>query len=251
MLFAHGYGCDQSMWRWVAPAFERDYRVILFDLAGSGRAQPSAYDRVRHATLQGYAHDVLDIMSELDLHDVVFVGHSVSTIIGILAAIERPEHFDRLVLVAPSPCYIDTADYHGGLSLHDIDGLIDALDSNYLGWASSTAPVIMGTPERPELVQDLENSFCRTHPDIARSFAKVTFLSDNRADLRDVRTRALILQATDDVVAPVAVGQYMHEELCASELVLVDARGHCPHMSAPAQTIAAMQSFLARDPPYA
>jgi sigma-B regulation protein RsbQ len=251
MLFAHGFGCDQTMWRWVAPAFEPDYQVLLFDLAGSGRAHPSAYDRTRHSTLQGYASDVLDITLELALEDVIFVGHSVSAIIGILAAIERPERFSRLILVGPSPCYINEGDYCGGFSRGDIDGLIDALDSNYLGWASTMAPIIMGRPDRPDLVQELENSFCRTHPDIARAFAKVTFLSDNREDLSQVRIPSLIIQVTIDAIAAVSVGQYMHEHMRDSELVLVDTRGHCPHMSAPEQTITAMRTFLAREAAHA
>lgn len=247
MLFAHGYGCDQSMWRWISPAFEHDYRVLLFDLAGSGHAHPSTYDRIRHASLRGYARDVLDIMTELDLHDVVFVGHSVSTVIGILAAIERPEYFARLILVAPSPCYLNREGYTGGFSQKDIDGLIDALDSNYLGWASSLAPVLMDAPDHPQLIQELEQGVCRAHPDIARAFAKVTFLSDNRSDLAHVSTRSLILQVTDDMIAPVEVGRFMQSQLADSELVMVDARGHCPHLSAPTETIDAMRSFLSRN----
>ena len=235
MVFAHGYGCDQSMWRWVAPAFERDYRVVLFDLAGSGQADPSAYDRMRHATLRGYARDVLELVTELDLHDVIFVGHSVSAIIGILAAIERPEHFARLILVGPSPCYIDAGDYRGGFSREDIDGLLDALDSNYLGWAD--------TSEQAEP----ETGVGRTRADIARAFARVAFLSDNRPDLAHVHTRSLILQVTDDLIAPVTVGEYMQRSLCQSELVLLESRGHCPQISVPAQTIAAMRGFLGCD----
>lgn len=244
MFFAHGFGCDQSMWRLVAPAFEADHRVILSDLAGSGRAHPSAYDRVRHSTLDGYAEDVLSILSELELRDVIFVGHSVSAMIGILAAIKEPERFSRLILVGPSPCYIDDGDYVGGFSRADIDGLIDALDSNYLGWASAMAPVIMGTPDRPELTKELENSFCRTHPEIARAFAKVTFLSDNRQDLPRLRTPALVIQVARDVIAPVCVGEYLERQLPHGELAVLDTRGHCPHLSAPEQTVAAMRAFL-------
>jgi sigma-B regulation protein RsbQ len=244
MMFAHGFGCDQSMWRLVSPAFETGHRVILFDLAGSGRAHPSAYDRVRHATLNGYAQDVLEIVDALDLYDVIFVGHSVSAMIGALASIERPDRFARLVMVGPSPSYINDGDYVGGFTRQDIEGLIDALDSNYLGWASAIAPVIMGTPERPELTQELENSFCRTQPYIARAFAKVTFLSDNRSDLPRVTTRSLIIQTSEDVIAPVTVGEYLHRHMPASELVVLETRGHCAHLSAPEQTIAAMRSFL-------
>jgi sigma-B regulation protein RsbQ len=244
LLFAHGYGCDQSMWRMVAPAFEADYRVVLFDLAGSGQSHPAAYDRTRHGTLAGYAEDVLEIIRQLDLQQAIFVGHSVSAMIGALASILRPDRFDALVMVGPSPCYINDGSYIGGFARSDIDGLLEAVDSNYLGWASSMAPVIMGTPDRPELVEELRNSFCRTQPDIARAFAKVTFLSDNRADLARVRTRSLVLQVKDDVIAPLSVGQFVHAQLSHSELIVLNTRGHCPHLSAPELTIAALRSFL-------
>lgn len=247
MLFAHGYGCDQSMWRLVAPAFEADYRVILFDLAGSGQAEPLAYDRGRHSSLLGYAEDIISIIRELDLKRVVFVGHSVSAMIGVLASILRPDRFESMIMIGPSPCYVNDESYIGGFAREDIDGLIEAVDSNYLGWASSMAPVIMGTPDRPELVDELRNSFCRTHPEIARAFAKVTFLSDNRADLARVRTRSLVIQAQDDVIAPQAVGRFVHQQLNDSELVTLQTRGHCPHLSAPDLTIAAMRSFLQRE----
>lgn len=244
MLFAHGFGCDQSMWRLVAPAFEPSHRVVLFDLAGSGQAQPAAYDRTRHSTLNGYAQDVLAIVRELDLRELIFVGHSVSAMIGALAAIEAPERFARLIMVGPSPCYIDDREYVGGFSRGDIDGLIDSLDANYLGWASTMAPIIMGTPDRPELVQELENSFCRTDPAIARAFAKVTFLSDNRSDLARVRTPSLVIQVSSDVIAPMSVGEFVHRNLLDSELKVLETRGHCPHLSAPADTIAAIKAFL-------
>ena len=248
LLFAHGYGCDQSMWRLVAPAFEADYQVVLFDLAGSGQADPSAYDRARHASLAGYAQDVLDLITELDLHEVVFVGHSVSSMIGVLASIKRPERFASLIMVAPSPCYVNDGDYVGGFTRADIDGMLETLDSNYLGWASSMAAVIMGTPDRPELVDELRNSFCRAHPDVAKAFARVTFLSDNRADLPHVRTPSLVIQVSDDVIAPCSVGQFVHEQVQDSELAILDTRGHCPHLSAPKQTIAAMRAFLRHRP---
>lgn len=247
MLFAHGYGCDQSMWRLVAPAFEADYRVILFDLAGSGQSDPNAYDRSRHSSLLGYAEDVISIVRELDLKRVVYVGHSVSAMIGALASILRPDRFDCLIMIGPSPCYVNDESYLGGFMREDIDGLIEAVDSNYLGWASSIAPVMMGTPDRPELVDELRNSFCRTHPEIARAFAKVTFLSDNREDLPRVRTRSLVMQVSDDVIAPVAVGQFVQSQLSDSELIVLNTRGHCPHLSAPEATITAMRSFLQRE----
>jgi sigma-B regulation protein RsbQ len=244
MIFAHGYGCDQNMWRLVAPAFADTYRVVLFDHVGAGRSDLTAYDRAKYSTLQGYADDVLEICDALDLEQAVFVGHSVSAVIGVLAAIKQPERFESLVLIGPSPRYVDDGDYVGGFARRDIDELLEFQDSNYLGWASNLGPVIMGNPDRPELAAELTNSFCRTDPDIARQFAAVTFLSDNRADLPKVTTRSLILQCREDAIAPPAVGEYVHRHLANSRLVTMDATGHCPHLSAPAETIAAMKSFL-------
>lgn len=244
MLFAHGFGCDQTMWRYVAPAFEADHRVVLFDHVGAGGSDLSAYSRTKYSTLAGYADDVLSICRELDLYDVVFVGHSVSAMIGVLAAIQQPERFDRLVLVGPSPRYIHDTDYIGGFTQGDIDGLLEVLDSNYLAWSSMLGPTIMGNPDRPELSAELTSSFCRTDPEIARHFARVTFLSDNRADLPKLRRPALILQCSEDVIAPDAVGEYLHRSLPGSQLVKMKATGHCPNLSAPAETIAAIRAFL-------
>ena len=248
MVFAHGFGCDQNMWRFVAPAFEDEYRIVLFDHVGAGGSDLSAYNPGRYSSLQGYADDVLAICRELDLKDAVFVGHSVSAMIGVLAAAREPDRFSRLVLVGPSPRYIDDGDdgdYVGGFSREDIDGLLESLDSNYLGWSSAMAPVIMGNAERPELGEELTNSFCRTNPEIARQFARATFLSDNRADLPKVRTRSLILQCSEDVIAPQCVGEYVHRQLPDSVLVLMKATGHCPNLSAPRETVEAIQGFLA------
>ena len=202
IVFAHGFGCDQAMWRYVAPAFEEEYRIVLFDHVGAGGSDLSAYDRERYATLDGYAQDVLEICRELGLEDVVFVGHSVSAMIGVLAAAAEPERFARLVLVGPSPRYVDDEGYRGGFSREDVEGLLESLDSNYLGWSQAMAPVIMANDERPELGEELTNSFCRTDPEIARHFARVTFLSDNRDDLRGVRAPALVLQCSADAIAP-------------------------------------------------
>jgi sigma-B regulation protein RsbQ len=244
MLFAHGFGCDQTMWRHVWPAFADDHRIVLFDHVGMGRSDASAYDVARYGSLEGYASDVLDICAELDLHDVVFVGHSVSAMIGMLAAAEEPDRFSRLVLIGPSPRYIDDDGYVGGFEQSDIEELLDSMDSNYLGWSSAMAPVIMDNEDRPELSEELANSFCQADPEIARRFARVTFLSDNRADLERVRTPSLVLQCSSDVIAPEPVGRYVHDHLPDSRLVLMEATGHCPNLSAPEETVAAMKSFL-------
>lgn len=244
MLFAHGFGCDQHMWRFVAPAFAAAYQTVLFDHVGAGQSDLAAYDRRKYSTLDGYATDVLDICHEFQLSDVVFVGHSVSAMIGVLAANREPERFAALVLVGPSPRYINDTDYVGGFSHQDIEGLLASLDGNYLGWSSTMAPVIMGNQDRPDLGQELTNSFCRTDPDIAAHFARVTFLSDNRADLARVRTPTLILQCADDVIAPDAVGAYVHRQVAGSRFVAMKATGHCPNLSAPQETVRELKAFL-------
>jgi sigma-B regulation protein RsbQ len=244
MIFAHGYGCDQNMWRYVAPAFEGDHRVVLFDYVGAGGSDLSAYDPARYESLDGYAEDVLEICRALDLSDAVFVGHSVSTMIGVLAAVRDPGRIGRLVLVGPSPRYIDAEGYTGGFGREDIEELLESVESNFLGWSSAMAPVIMGNPERPELGDELTASFCRTDPDIAARFARVTFMSDNRADLAAVGVPTLVLQCSDDVIAPRAVGEYVHGAIAGSEFVQLEASGHCPNLSAPDETIAAIRAFL-------
>jgi sigma-B regulation protein RsbQ len=245
ILFAHGFGCDQSMWRYVWPAFAEDHRVVLFDHVGFGDSALSAWDPDRYASLDGYARDVLEICRELDLRDVVFVGHSVSSMVGVLAAAEEPDRFGRLVLVGPSPRYIDDEGYKGGFTREDIEGLLESLDSNYLGWSSAMAPVIMGNEDRPALSNELTNSFCRTDPRIASHFARVTFLSDNREDLDRVPTPSLVLQCAQDAIAPEEVGAYVNDRLPDSRYVALSATGHCPNLSAPDETVAAIKAFLA------
>ena len=243
MMFAHGYGCDQNMWRFVAPAFADDYRIVLFDHVGNGKSDLASYGD-KYAALDGYADDILEIIHEYDLWDVILVGHSVAAMMGVLAAVREPERFARLVLIGPSPRYIDDDGYVGGFVRPDIDEMLESLDSNYLGWSSAMAPVIMGNPDRPELGTELTNSFCRTDPEIASRFARVTFLSDNRDDLPKLRTPALILQCSEDVIAPSAVGDYVHRNLPQSTLVQLNATGHCPNLSAPAETIEAIKAYL-------
>jgi len=217
---------------------------VLFDHVGAGQSDLSAYSRTKYSTLQGYADDILEICAELDLQDAVFVGHSVSAMIGLLAAIKEPDRFESLVMIGPSPRYVDDGEYVGGFTRQDIDELLEFQDSNYLGWASRLGPAIMGNADRPELAAELTNSFCRTDPAIAKQFAAVTFLSDNRADLPNVKARSLVLQCQQDVIAPVAVGEYTHRHLPNSRLVVLNATGHCPHLSAPDETIAAIRAFL-------
>ena len=232
------------MWRYVAPAFEGTHRVILFDHVGSGQSDLTAFDSQKYSSLHGYATDVLEICRELVLRNLIFVGHSVSAMIGILAAAREPTLFETLVLVGPSPAYIHEGKYIGGFERKDIEEMLDVLDSNYLGWAGNMAPLIIGNSDRPELAHELTNSFCRTDPEIARHFARTTFLSDNRADLSKVKTRSLILQCSDDVIAPESVGRYVHQQLPDSTLVLMKATGHCPNLSAPEETIDAIRAFL-------
>lgn len=247
LLFAHGYGCDQNMWRLVAPAFADSHRIVLFDHVGAGRSDVSAYEPAKYATLDGYVADVLEICDQLALRDVVYVGHSVSAMIGVLAAIRRPDLFKSLILIGPSACYIDEDAYCGGFSRDDIDGLLEQLDSNYLGWSRSIAPVIMANPDRPELANELSESFCRTDPMIAKAFARVTFLSDNRGDLAHVRTPTLVMQCAQDAIAPESAGRFVHERVQVSEFVHLQAKGHCPHLSAPEETIAEMRRYLSAD----
>ena len=244
MIFAHGFGCDQHMWKYVAPAFEEEYKVFLFDHVGAGRSDLTAYEPVKYAQLEGYAADVIELLTELNIGPVIFVGHSVSAMIGAIAAIKAPHLFASLIMVSPSPCYINDGDYVGGFSSTQIDELLQAMDNNHLGWSVAMAPVIMGNADRPELGDELANSFCRTDPAIAREFARATFLTDKRDILSTIHTPTLILQCSNDVIAPVEVGEYMHRNIANSELVIMNATGHCPNLSAPEETIRAMKDFL-------
>ncbi|MFD3731726.1 alpha/beta fold hydrolase [Streptomyces sp. NPDC058632] len=245
VVLAHGFGCDQNMWRLTMPALLEDYRVVLFDYVGSGRSDLSAFSEQRYSSLGGYARDVVEVCEALDLRDAVFVGHSVSAMIGVLAAGMAPERIGALVMVAPSPRYIDDEGYRGGFSAQDIDELLESLESNYLGWSAAMAPVIMGNADRPELGDELTNSFCATDPDMARVFARTTFLSDSRDDLKGVTVPTLVLECTQDVIAPREVGAFVNRAIPGSTLVTLDATGHCPHLSAPEATNQAITDFLA------
>ncbi|HUQ59476.1 alpha/beta hydrolase [Lentzea sp.] len=243
VLLAHGFGCDQNLWRLIVPALAERFRVVLFDHIGSGRSDASEWSAERYSSLDTYAGDVLEICAALDLRDVVLVGHSVSAMIAVLAANREPDRFAKLVLLTPSPCYVDDGDYRGGFSRADIDELLESLDSNYLGWSATMAPVIMGNPDRPELGGELTDSFCRTDPTIARVFARATFLSDNRADLSKVSVPTLVIQTARDAIASQEVGRFVHEQIAGSELVTLDATGHCPQLSAPEATAEAILGF--------
>ncbi len=242
IVFAHGFGCDQNMWRYVAPQFVHDHQVVLFDHIGAGGSDVSQYTPSRYSTLDAYADDVLAIVRDLGLTQAIFVGHSVSAMIGVLATIKEPERFETLVLIGPSPRYINDGEYVGGFEAHDIESLLDSLETNYLGWSSTMAPVIMGNQDRPELSQELHNSFCQMDPEIAKNFARVTFLADNRDDLPRVRAKTLILQCSADIIAPLEVGHFVQRRIPASTLVLMKATGHCPNLSAPEETVAAIEA---------
>ncbi len=250
MMFAHGYGCDQDMWRRLLPYFADNYRLVLFDHVGAGQSDVNAYDREKYGSLDGYAADLLEICACLDLKDVILVAHSVSAMMAVIAATQEPERFSRLILVAPSPRYTnDPAEgYVGGFSQDDIEGLLASLDSNYFAWAEALAPMAMANPETPELAEELRSSFCRTNPSIARHFARVTFLSDTRQVLGKVPTDSLILQCSDDLLAPPEVGTYVHQHLERSSLVHLQATGHCPHVSAPQATADAILQYLVSSP---
>jgi sigma-B regulation protein RsbQ len=249
MMFAHGFGCDQNMWRFVTPAFENDYKIVLFDYVGCGKSDLAAYNEERYSTLHGYAEDILEICEALQLKEVILVGHSVSSMIALLAAVRKPELFSKLVFVGPSPRYInDLPDYTGGFEKRDLEGLLDTMDKNYIGWAQFLAPVIMKNSERPELSQELEESFCSTDPKLARKFAEVTFFSDNRQDLKRLKVPSLILQCSEDAIAPDFVGQYLKEHIPNSTFAKMEATGHCPHMSHPEETIRLIKKFLVAVP---
>ena len=244
MFFVHGYGCDQNMWRFITPHFKNTYKIVLIDLVGTGKSDESAYDYDKYNSLEGHADDIINICDALNLEDVCMVAHSVSAMIATLAAVKRPTLFKKLIMIGPSPRYINDADYFGGFSEKDIEELLETLDSNYLGWSSAMAPVIMGNLDRPELAAELETSFCQNNPEIASHFAKVTFLADNRSDLKKLAIDTLIIQSEEDAIASLEVGQFVHKNIANSKLVVLESTGHCPHMSAPNKTIEAMKNYL-------
>lgn len=245
LVFAHGFGCDQNMWRLLAPQYASRFKTVTFDHVGSGKSDLQAFDPAKYGSLEGYASDVIEVIDAVTDGPVVFVGHSVSAMVGMLAGLKKPEKFIGHVMVGPSPCYINDDDYVGGFTRDDIDSLLETLESNYLGWAGSMAPAIMGAPNQPALAEELTASFCRTDPDIAKHFARVTFTSDNRGDLHKLKAPVLIIQSSDDFIAPLVVGEYLRDRLPHAMLRVVENTGHCPQLSAPGASASAMDEFLA------
>jgi sigma-B regulation protein RsbQ len=246
ILYAHGFGCSQNMWSRVTPAFENTHRQVLFDYVGSGQSEIGAFDTKRYSTLSGYAQDVLDVCDALELtRDVIFVGHSVSASIGLLASIARPQLFSRLILVGPSPCFLnDPPDYMGGFETEDLEGLLALMDQNYIGWANYLAPVVAGENNGVSVSGELSDSFCSTDPVAAKVFARATFFADNRRDLHKVNCPSLIIQHNKDSLVPLAVGDYLHSQLKNSTLSVIDVVGHCAHMSHPEVVVKEMQKYF-------
>jgi len=246
VVLVHGFGSGQEMWHRILPAFTGEHRVVLFDQAGAGHSDPAAYDRVRHSSLDGYADDLLDVCAELDLHDVVLVAHSVGAMVAVRAAAAAPQRFSQLVLLAPSARYVDdpASGYEGGFTREDVEELLDSLDHNYFAWSAAVAPMIMGTPDRPELGEELTHAFRQTNPETARDFARVTFLSDSRDVLARVTTPTLVVQCRADALAPATAVRRVHEGIAGSVLVELAAIGHCPHVSAPEETASAVLTHL-------
>jgi sigma-B regulation protein RsbQ len=244
MLLAHGFGCDQNSWKFIVDAFASEYKLVLFDYVGAGQSDVSAYDKEKYSSLDGYADDVIEIIEELNLEKVIFVGHSVSSMIGVLAAVKKPQYFHKLIFVGPSPRYLNDIEYQGGFEREDLEGLFESMESNYLGWSAAMAPAIMGNPDKPEFGEFLTNSFCSTDPDIAREFARVTFFSDNRADLKNLKVDSLTLQCREDIIAPLCVGDYVKQNTPGNTLYVMEATGHCPHISAPEETIRAIKAYI-------
>ena len=247
MLMVHGFGCDQSMFRRLVPHLDDTFRVVLFDHVGSGGSDIDAYDPGQYDTLDRYVLDLIEVCDALALEDVTVVAHSIGAMMAIDAAVRRPGLFARMVLLAPSPSYLDDAatGYVGGMSRRDVDELLDSLDDNHLAWASAMAPVVMGGDNPAELTGELEDTFCRVDPRVMRTFARVTFLSDVRDLLPSVAVPSLIVQCSRDALAPLAVGSYLHAHLAHSELVVLEATGHVPQASAPDETARAILSYVA------
>ena len=244
ILFAHGFGCSQNAWKRIISSFAEEYKLVLFDYVGAGKSDISAYDNSRYNSLDGYAMDIIEICDELKIKDAIFIGHSVSAMIGALVAIKHPCIFKKLIFIAPSPCYINEEGYVGGFEKEDIDALLELMENDFASFTKSMVPVIVANPSQPELADEMENNFCTTDKEILKQFARITFLSDNRKDLPDIPVESLTLQCSEDIIAPTEVGKYINENTPKNKLVILQATGHCPHMSAPEETINNIKSFL-------
>lgn len=245
LVFAHGFGCDQNVWRHLVEAFREEYTCILFDYVGAGGSDLSAYSSEKYNSLDGYARDLLEVCEALNLEKPVLIGHSVSCMIGVRADVLQPGYFSQMIFVTPSPSYINDGEYVGGMEKGDLDDLLSMMDTNYLGWSSTIAPLVMGNQDRPELGDELTANFCSTDPNIARDFAKVTFLSDSRKDLSLLSVPSLTLQCSDDMLVPMPIGDFIETTAPDNTRVVLVATGHCPHLSAPQETISAIRNYLA------
>lgn len=244
IVMAHGFGCDQNMWQYITPYFKEQYKIVLFDYVGSGKSDMSAYDAEKYNSLHGYKQDLLEVIEALDLEQVIYFGHSVSSMIGLLAAIEQPQKFKQMIMIGPSPCYLNDEHYKGGFEKSDVEDLLSMMEMNFAGWASFMAPFAMGNEGTSPITEELENTFVSCNPQIAKQFAEVTFYSDYRDTIAKLQVPTLIMQCANDSVVPVEVGYYLHKNIKNSELVILDTRGHYPHISEPKLTVELMNNYL-------
>jgi sigma-B regulation protein RsbQ len=246
LIFAHGFGADQTVWRHIVAAFDSDYRIVLFDHVGAGKSDFTAYSRSRYSSLYGYAEDLLELCAELKLTHTILVGHSVSAMIALLASVMEPQRFSRLIFIGASPRYLNDVDYHGGFEQSDLDALYAAMSANYEAWACGFfAPLMMGNPERPSLAREYAATLAAIRPDIALAVARAIFQSDFRAHLPRLTLPTLIIQSSDDKAVPPNVGRYLAAKIPKSQLVNINAQGHVPHLSAPDEVIRAIRAYLA------
>lgn len=244
IVFSHGFGSDQTAWRHQVEAFKNNYNIVLFDMVGAGKSDFSAYSPNRYSTLHAYSDDLIEIITELQLQKPIIVTHSVSGMTSVLASLREPQMFEKLILICSSPRYLNDGDYKGGFDQSDLDGLFDAMSSNYHAWAAGFGPVAMGNPERPELGKEFARTLGEIRPDVAQAVARVIFTSDHRKDVPKLTTPTLVIQTSNDIAVPLEVGRYLHKNIKGSTLAHIDASGHLPHMSAPDEINSVIASFL-------